>query len=339
MLKTRFIKCLLLLLVFTLFIPAFVFAASKKEGGSAEEGAEEYEMILIPKLRSPWFNFMEEGLLKAAEDFGVKAYMQAPASPDEAIQVRMVEDAISKGVDAILVIPNDAKSLEPVFAKAQSKGIIVATHESPQQGNADFDVEMIDNIKFGEHGMKKLIEAMGTENADFAIYVGSLTVPLHNIWADAAIDLVEREYPGLNLVTTRIPAAEDQSLSRQKALELLKSYPNLRGFLCFGSQGGPGAAQAVREKGLNDIVQVSGTTTPNQARQYLDDGSFDYSFIWSPADAAYSLVYVAKALLDGKSLSDIKEIPTVGTPELEGNTFKFNKPMGITKENSRDYDF
>ena len=111
---------------------------------------------------------------------------------------------------------------------------------------------------------------------------------------------------------------------------------NLKGFLCFGSQGAPGCAQAVREKGLNDVVQVCGTTTPNQARQYLEDGSFDYSFIWSPADAAYSLVYVTKSMLEGKSLSDIKDIPNVGKPTLEGNTLKFNKPMGITKENSTD---
>jgi ABC-type sugar transport system substrate-binding protein len=38
--------------------------------------------------------------MKAAQDFGVKTYMQAPATADEAEQARLIQDAISRGVDA-----------------------------------------------------------------------------------------------------------------------------------------------------------------------------------------------------------------------------------------------
>jgi simple sugar transport system substrate-binding protein len=81
--------------------------------------SKEYQMAVIPKLRAPWFNRLEVGTKKAAQDFGAKTYMQAPASADEAEQARLIQDAISRGVDAILVVPNNAQSLEPVFAQAK----------------------------------------------------------------------------------------------------------------------------------------------------------------------------------------------------------------------------
>ncbi|MCC8115967.1 MAG: autoinducer 2 ABC transporter substrate-binding protein, partial [Planctomycetes bacterium] len=51
--------------------------------------AGEYTMISVPKLRSPWFNDLETGVKQAGKDFGIKeVYQQAPASADEAQQVR-----------------------------------------------------------------------------------------------------------------------------------------------------------------------------------------------------------------------------------------------------------
>jgi simple sugar transport system substrate-binding protein len=158
---------------------------------------EDYTMISIPKLRATWFDRMEVGLIEAGKEYGINVSQQAPASADEAQQVRMMEDAINQGNNAILVVPNDANSIVPAFARAQNKGIVTITHESPQQQNADFDVEMIDNVAFGEKAMELMVKDMGTESGKYAVFVGSLTVPAHNIWADAAIVLAEKKYPGL----------------------------------------------------------------------------------------------------------------------------------------------
>ena len=164
--------------------------------------AKNIQMAIIPKLRAPWFNRLDEGAKKAAADFGVDTYMQAGASADEAEQVRLIQDAISRGVNALLIIPNNAQSLEPVLAQAKQQGIVVITHESPNQKSADFDIEMIDNEKFGQFGLEKMVQFMGPEG-EYVIYVGSLTVPAHNIWADAAIKLAKEKYPKLKLDADR----------------------------------------------------------------------------------------------------------------------------------------
>ena len=300
--------------------------------------AKEYQFAVIPKLRAAWFNRLEVGTKKAAQDLAVKTYMQAPATADEAEQARLIQDAISRGVDAVLVVPNNAQSLEPVFAQAKQAGIVVITHESPNQKNADFDIEMIDNQRFGETAMEFLAQALGGKG-DFVVYVGSLTVPAHNLWADAALNLAKQKYPDLKLVADRFPVSEDQNAAREKTLEVLRTYPNLRGVLAFGSQGGPGAAQAVREQHAQNIT-VIGNTSPNQAAQYLDDGSMAKAILWDPGEAGYAMVWLAKQVLDKKPVNEGTEIPTLGKiPSLKGNTIVYHRPLILDKSNRKQYDF
>ena len=300
--------------------------------------AKDYQMAVIGKVRAPWFDRFDEGAKHAAKDYGVNAYVQAPATADEAEQARLIQDAISRGVNAVLVVPNNAQSLEPVFAQAKQAGVVVITHESPNQQNADFDIEMINNEKFGQTAMDLLAQGLG-EKGDFVVYVGSLTVPAHNLWADAALKLAKEKYPNLKVVADRFPVSEDQNAAREKTLELLRTYPNLRGFLAFGSLGGPGAAQATRDEHVQHAVVV-GTTSPNQAGQYLDDESMTKSILWDPGEAGYAMVWLAKEVLDKKQIAEGTEIPTIGKiPSLKGNVITFDRPLILDKSNRKKYDF
>ncbi|WP_319476807.1 autoinducer 2 ABC transporter substrate-binding protein [Marispirochaeta aestuarii] len=322
------------LIVFIL-LPGILFAAGQKENG----GTDEYEIVTVVKITGiPWFNRLEEGVIQAGKDLGVNSYQIGPSDADPAQQVKMVEDLISKGVDAICITPNDATALEPVFKKAREKGILILTHESPDQAGKDVDIELIDNIQFGQHTWDKLVENMGVEG-QYAIFVGGLTVPLHNLWADEGIKYAKDKYPGLELVTSRIPCGEDQELSKQKTLELLKTYPDLKGIVGFGSLGPPGAAQALKEKGLAGKVAVVGTVIPGHAAPYLKDGSMSHGVLWDPMDAGYSLTYVAKYLLDGGKLSDLTEIEGIGSIEVSGDVIKVDAMADITKENVDSFGF
>ncbi|RLC81272.1 MAG: autoinducer 2 ABC transporter substrate-binding protein [Chloroflexi bacterium] len=308
-------------------------------GVSEPEVAEEFEIVTVVKITGiPWFNRMEDGVNRAATDFGVNAYQLGPADADPAQQARIIEDLISKGVDAIAVVPNDATALEPVFEKAREAGIIIVTHESPDQVGNDYDLELIDNVEFGRHHWDMLVENMG-DSGQYAIFVGSLTVPLHNLWADEGIKYAAEAYPNLELVTERIPCGEDQELSKQKTLELLKAYPDLKGIIGFGSLGPPGAAQALKEKGLTDVVSVVGTVLPGHAAPYLQDGSMDHGILWDPGDAGYSMTWVALQLLQGKEITDGMEVPGVGKITLDGNVIKVDAMVDITADNAEDFGF
>src|SRR5207237_5019356 len=55
--------------------------------------AKDYTMVSIPKLRATWFDRLEAGLKKAGDEHKINVSQQAPASADEAQQVRLIEDA------------------------------------------------------------------------------------------------------------------------------------------------------------------------------------------------------------------------------------------------------
>jgi simple sugar transport system substrate-binding protein len=329
-------KSLLLVVALAVVLASFLTGCAAQQ---AAKPAEEYEIAVVVKITGiPWFNRLEEGVKQGAEELGVNAYQVGPADADPAQQVKLVEDLVSKGVDAIAVVPNDAKSLEPVFAKAKEKGIIILTHESPDQVGNDYDLELIDNVKFGQHHWDMLVENMG-DSGQFAVYVGSLTVPLHNLWADEGLKYAAEKYPNLELVTERIPCGEDQELAKQRTLELIKAYPDLKGIVGFGSLGPPGAAQALQEKGLCDKISVVGTVIPGHAAPYLKSGCMDHGILWDPKDAGYGLVWVAKQMLDGKEIEDGMEIPGMGTIALDGNVIKVDAMIDITADNAEGFGF
>lgn len=320
--------------MFFLFMLPVLFA-----GSQTALAADKLEIATVVKITGiPWFNRMEEGVKQAGKALKLKSYQTGPSDADPAQQVKMVEDLIIKGVDAICITPNDAKALEPAFEKAKEKNIVIITHESPDQKGKDFDVELIDNVKFGRHFWDMLVKYMG-DSGEYAIFVGGLTVPLHNLWADVGLEYAKDTYPNLKLVTSRIPCGEDQEKSKQTMLQLLKTYPNIKGIIGFGSLGPPGAAQALKEKGLAGKVAVVGTVLPDHAAPYLKEGSMQHGILWDPKDAGFAMTWIAKQIIQGDTIEHGMVIPGLGKINLDGDVIKVDAVIDITRDNVDTFGF
>lgn len=291
-------------------------------------------MVTVVKIAGiPWFNALENGIKKAATDFSIDASMVGPANVDPAQQVKLLEDLIAQKVDVIGLVPLDVKVAEPVLKRAQEAGIPVITHEGPEQEGRTWNVELIDSVQFGEVQMQRLAKEMG-ETGEYVVYVGTLTTPLHNIWADSAIAYQEKNYPNMKLVTDRFPGADEIDTSYKTTLDVIKAYPNLAGILGFGSNGPIGAGNAVREKRLGKKIAVVGTVLPSQAKPLIMDGTIREGFLWNPTEAGYAMVAVAKLVLDGTPIVDGVEIPGLGKAavDVENKQIKVEKIMQINKE-------
>jgi simple sugar transport system substrate-binding protein len=296
--------------------------------------AAEPEIAVVVKIGgSPWFTAMETGIKKAANEDKVNAYMVGPTTADPAQQVRAVEDLIAKKVSAIGVVPNDAKSLEPVFDRAKTAGIPIITHESPDQKGNVWDIEMIDNKSFGEQHMQDLAKDMG-EEGEYIVFVGSLTVPLHNAWADAAIAYQKEHYPKMKLVADRYGVAESVDDSYRTAEDAMLAHPNLKGILTFGSQGPIGAGRALKEKGKGDKIMLVGACSPGQGKKLVKEGIIKSGYIWSPPEAGAAIVAVAKMVLDKTPITDGMEIPGLGKASVdpEKRVIRVIKVLKIDKD-------
>jgi len=119
----------------------------------------------------------------------------------------------------------------------------------------------------------------------------------------------------------------------------LKTYPDIKGIVGYGSLGPPGAAQALKEKGLSGKVAVVGTVIPGHAAPYLKDGSLTKGILWDPKDAGYALNWVAKYMLDGGDFKTLTEIPGIGSVAVNGDIIGVNAMVDITKENVDSFGF
>ena len=266
----------------------------------------------------PWFNAMDAGIKKRAEQLGVKAFMVGPTSADPALQVRAIEDLIAQHVDVIGVVPNDAEVLEPVLARARAAGIKVITHESPKQKNTDWDFELASVKGFGEAYAKRMATALGGKG-EYAVFVGSLTVPLHNAWADAAIAYLKANDPGMTLVGDRYGVAEDVDASRKTALDLMRAHPNLKGILAFGSQGPIGAARAVAEKHEQGNILVLGPFSSGQGKRLVHDGVLTGGYMWNPEIAGEVFVTLGVMVAKGEPIKDGTKIEGLGVVHPDGH--------------------
>ena len=309
-------------------LAAGVLGAAIATGAMAQD---EPKMGVVVKIGGiPWFNAMEVGIEEQGEKLGVDAFMVGPTSADPALQVRAIEDLIAQGVDAIGVVPNDAEVLEPVLQKAMDAGIKVITHESPDQQNVDYNFELASSDGFGEAHAKLLAEKMGGEGK-YAVFVGSLTVPLHNAWADAAIAYLEENHPDMELVGERHGVAESADDSRRTALELLSANPDLGGFLAFGSQGPIGAGRAVEERRKTGEVFVLGPFSPGQGQTLVNDDVISGGFMWNPMEAGRVFVTLGKKLVDGEEVEGT-EVEGLGMVEPEGKNIVVDQLVPINKE-------
>ncbi|NHL69718.1 autoinducer 2 ABC transporter substrate-binding protein [Burkholderia ambifaria] len=279
----------------------------------------------------PWFNAMDAGIRKRAAQLGVKAFMVGPTSADPALQVRAIEDLIAQRVDVIGVVPNDAKVLEPVLQRARAAGIKVVTHESPNQQNVDWNFELASAKGFGEAYAKRLASVMGGKG-EYAVFVGSLTVPLHNAWADAAIAYLKANAPGMTLVGDRYGVAEDVDASRKTALDLMRAHPNLRAILAFGSQGPIGAARAVAERQAKGKVVVLGPFSPGQGRRLVHEGVLTGGYMWNPEQAGEVFVTLGTMLANGQPVKDGATITGLGVVHPEGHNLIVNQLVELNEQ-------
>lgn len=312
----------------------------KAPSAPAAGSADGFEIAVVVKIKGiGYFDVFEKGVADFAAETGTNAYVTGPETADADAQVSIIRSLIESGVDAIVVVPNDADAVAEVLKEAQAKGIVTVTTESPDQEGADYDVEMIINRTYADLVAEDAARRCGGEG-EYALYVGSLTVPLHNAWADEVESYLSENYPDMRPVGERIPCGEDAEAAYVEASGLLESHEALDAFICFGSQGPLGVAKALTEKGLIGKVTVVGCIIPSESSEYLMSGAITTGYLWNPADSGYAACYIAKTLLDGGKIDESFDIPSIdGDIVFDGKTLWIDNPITITAENWKSFGF
>ena len=298
------ILALLLALSMLLCLAACAGTTTAKTEETKTETAKsdkDYEIVVVPKDASnPWFVRMDTGVKEYAAETGLNVYQKGTDVIDATKQAQLVQDLIAQGVDAICVVPVDPESLEPVLKQAREAGIVVIAHEGASLTNVDYDIEAFSNSGYGAFIMDNLAEAMGEEGL-YTTMVADVTNASHNEWADAAVAHQKEKYPNMKLIDIeRVETEDSMEIAYEKAKELLKTYPDLKGFLGTSSYDAPGAGKAITELGLAGKAVSVGTSVTSCCADQLSNDSMAAALCWDPATAGYVMNELAQMVLEGR---------------------------------------
>ncbi len=287
-----------------------------------------------------WFNRMEEGVKKYAADTGTDAFQVGPAQADPQQQAALIEDMIAQGVNALAVVPMSPEALEPVLKRAMDAGIAVVTHEAASQQNTTYDLEAFVNEDFGANLMEQMATCMGGEG-EYAVFVGSLTSQTHNQWVDGAIAYQKEKYPNMVLVGDKNETFDDQQKAYEKAQEVLRAFPNIKGLQGSASTDVAGIGLAVEERGIGDKTCVFGTSLPSIAGQYLETGAVDGIGFWDPSVAGYAMNKLATMVMNGETVTDGMDLGLPGYEKikLDGKVIYGQAWVNVNKANMAEYPF
>ncbi len=282
---------------------AMLLVLSMTTAALADE--KDWEIVVVPKdATNPWFVRMDTGVKEYAAETGLNIYQKGTPEIDATLQYQLIQDLIAAGVDAICVVPVDPGSLEPVLKQARDAGIIVIAHEGASLENVDYDIEAFNNEQYGAFIMDNLAKAMGEEGI-YTTMVAHVTNASHNEWADGGVKHQKEAYPNMTLLEEepRVESEDNGDVAYNKAKELFKKYPDLKGVMGTSSYDAPGIARAIEELGLKGKVFTAGTGMPAANAELLKSGAVASLTLWDPALAGKAMCAMALKMLRGEEIA------------------------------------
>ena len=181
---------------------------------------------------------------------------------DLAQQVALVDQMISRGVDAIVIAPADSQALVPALARASAAGIVIINIDNR------LEPEVLEEYDLSVPFIGPSNQAGAKMVGDFALKsmaAGSKVAILEGI--TSAVNSIERRTgfeeaiadAGMDLVTLQ-SAEWDQTKAAQVMAGILSQYPDLDVILAANDNMALGAASAVGMARTEKEIVIAGLT-------------------------------------------------------------------------------
>jgi rhamnose transport system substrate-binding protein len=312
-------------------------------GGGTEGGGGDLSITFLPKnLGNPYFDTSSTGAEEAIAEFDGTFAEVGPAEASPDAQVSYINTLTQQGVGAIAVSANDPQAICDALNEARDAGVKVVTFDSDTNTDCrDLFVNQADAEGIAKVQVDLIAEQIGGAG-EIAILSASANATNQNAWIELMEEYLASDYPDITLVET-VYGDDDDQTSFDKTAALLQTHPNLKGIISPTTVGIAAAARYLSTSEYKGKVFLTGLGTPNQMREYVEDGTVVAFALWNPADLGYLAAYASKALIEGDITGeegDTFDAGKLGEYEvgadgvvLLGDPFEFNA------DNIGDFDF
>lgn len=272
-----------------------------KGSSSSAKAGTDYEVVFIPGVTGDdFFHTIWLGAEDEAAKLGVSISQQAPPKYEPASQIPIVNAAVARKPDAIIIAATDAEALQAPLEQAAQRGIKVVTFDT-SVSDPSFAVTHVssDVVEAGRIVAEQLVRLTDAE--------GKLMYIDHAPGVGFAQDLrkgftevVDGE-PGLDLLPIQYFDLEPQKANTITRTTITR-HPDLAGAfvgVAFGSQG---AVPALESAGKLDQVKTVAFDAFVQNMKLLEAGKLDSVVSVAAREYGTETVKAAVDALNGKTV-------------------------------------
>jgi ribose transport system substrate-binding protein len=273
-------------------------------GGNGDGGAASGKKIdvVIKASDSSFWQVMLAGAEQAGDDFGIKVSTFGPTSEtniDE--QVQLVENAISRNADGLVIAANSASALNSAIDRARKAHIRVVTVDSRVTTGTESFIGT-DNVKAGNQGgqrMCELLKARGKTSG--AVLIESSVAGIASL-----VDRDKGFKQGLAAGCPDVDASlqrynnNDINTAASQVNDALTANRALLGVFADNNTSGVGAARAVKDNNATDTIPVVAFDSDPQENAALAAGTIDALVVQNPYFFGYQGVLLAGMATTGR---------------------------------------
>ena len=284
-------KILALVLVALLVLAGAAMAEAKAGDGL-------YIGVVYKQSGNAYFQASVDGVQKAADELGFTFEHDGPDDGSSDGAIRIIENFISKGVDALIISANDPDALVDVCTQAMEDGIKVVSYDAEvAYPGRDLDVQPSSAKNIGLTLLESIAKSVGYEG-QIGVVSAMATAPNQNLWISYIEEELEANEAYANIEYIGVVYGDDEyQKSFDETQALLNQYPDLKGLIVPTTVGAPAVSKCIQDAGRD--VKVTGLTLASDMKTFIEAGICDETFLWNPIDLGYVASYAAVALVNG----------------------------------------
>lgn len=240
-------------------------------------------------------------------------------------QIQQIQNLLNRGVDAIIINPNDQVALDLALEEAVEEGVIVIATDQEIGAEGVYNV-VIDQKDWGRQQAQWLVDTLGGEG-NVVIIEGFVGHPANEDRMAGVAEVFDAN-PGINVVA-RESGQWDQATGQRVASDMLASIPRIDGILTQDGMA-QGILTALNAANPSHFPVMTGEAYAGYLRMWADASNAHPGFtsvaVVNPPGIASSALRVAVELLGG---AEIDESQLTGP---FGNSLYVDIPFMVTQD-------
>lgn len=300
----------------------------------APSAEKKVRIVLITNGNSPFWDPMEVGMKKAAEDLGCEAISRRPTTDSPALQRQIIEEYQAQKVDGIGISVIESDTIGPVIDELMNSGIKVITFDSDAANSKRIAYIGTNNFEAGKAAGEAAKQLLPGGGKVFG-FVGNQNAPN----ARERIAGFKEATKGTNIVLVDVfDDNKDPAKARANVENVLQAHKDVKMLLGLFSYDGPQIAAAVKEAGVRDKVKILCFDAEPETINHLKRGEIDATVVQKPYEFGYrSVQLLYKIITLGDVDKALKEFEAEsGYKVAPGNVIDTGVEI-ITPQNINDY--